>query len=544
MIQRILVKGFRILRDFDWAPQNGVNVIVGDNAAGKSTILDAIELAMRCRVNGVKAAEALDPHWFNREEVEAFYAAVLNGDATAKPPEILIELYFEKSAGAIAHLQGVHNSLEMDVPGVALSIALNDELRSEFFSVVQKDERQKHLLPIEYYSVSWHSFKNQSLVKAPESVACFRVDANPARSTHVVDYYARSTVDAHIVDEEKRRISLKYRDLKQDIDEDVLGRITDDEGEGIIEGISFQMDQSARSDWRNSVTIQKDGLPLSLAGRGMQVEARTRLALKKSETKKILLMEEPENHLSHTSLTRLLGLIENHLSGRQLFVTTHSAFVLNRLGLNKLALLSCGNSPISVERLSKDTVAYFRKQSGVDTLRIVLGRKIVLVEGPSDEMIFNWAYEKECSKSPQEDGVDVIAYGVRGKRALELAHALGKGPVAVLRDNDGKSPEKWLRDAEAYLSDDRQMFVGDDMSLRTLEPQMVHVNLSDLPSFATAVGYDKELPNEDDLVDYMISNKTEWAWSFISEDIPVRDSFSVPGYIVKAVRFMGQSDHE
>lgn len=544
MIQRILVKGFRILRDFDWTPQDGINVIVGDNAAGKSTILDAIELAMGCRVNGVRAMEALDPHWFNRDDVKDFYAAASSGDDMAKPPEILIELYFKKESGPIANLQGVHNSLEMDVPGIVLSIALNDELRSEFFSVIQEDGRKQHLLPVEYYSVSWHSFKGQHLVKAPEPVACFRIDANPTRSSHVVDYYARNTVDAHISDEEKRRIALKYRGLKQDIDEDVLSRIVDDEGEGIIEDISFQMDQSSRSDWRNSVTIQKEGLPLSLAGRGMQVEARTRLALKKSEAKKVLLMEEPENHLSHTSLMRLMGIIEKHLSGRQLFVTTHSAFVLNRLGLDKLALLARGNSPISIRCLSPDTVAYFHKQSGTDTLRIVLGRKVVLVEGPSDEMIFNWAYEKECEKSPQEDDVDVIAYGVRGKRALELAYALGKGPVAILRDNDGKSPEKWRKDARPYLGDDRQMFISDDVSLRTLEPQMVNANSSDLLSFATAIGFKGEPTSEEELANYMMDNKTEWAWSFVSGDASVRDSFSAPEYIVEAVSFISQNDYE
>lgn len=544
MIQRILVKGFRILRDFDWIPQEGVNVIVGDNAAGKSTILDAIELAMRCRVNGMRVEEALDPYWFNRDDVEDFFAAVSGGDATAKPPEILIELYFKKDSGSIAHLQGVHNSLGIDVPGVALSIVLNDELRSEFFSVIQEDSRRRHLLPIEYYSVSWRSFKNQFLIKAPEPVACFRIDANPTRSSRVVDYYARSTVDAHISDEEKREISLRYRNLKQDIDEEILDQIVDDEGEGIIEDISFQMDQSSRSDWRNSVTIEKEGLPLSLAGRGMQVEARTRLALKKSEAKKVLLMEEPENHLSHTSLMRLMGLIEKHLSGRQLFVTTHSAFVLNRLGLNKLALLAHGNSPTSINYLSKDTVAYFRRQSGVDTLRIVLGRKVVLVEGPSDEMIFNWAYEKECAKSPQEDDVDVIAYGVRGKRALELAHALDKGHVAVLRDNDGKPPSKWRKDAEIYLDGGRQMFIDDDVSLGTLEPQMVYANLSNLPSFAAAIGFSKKEPSENDLVEYMTDNKTEWAWSFVSGDVSVRDSFSVPAYIADAVEFISQSDYE
>lgn len=159
-------------------------------------------------------------------------------------------------------------------------------------------------------------------------------------------------------------------------------------------------------------------------------------------------------------------------------------------------------------------------------------------------MIFNWTYEKECSRSPQEDGIDVIAYGVRGKRALELACALGKTSVAVLRDNDGKPPVKWRRDAEAYLDEGRQMFIGDDVSLKTLEPQMVRANSSALSSFAAAIDFDGEATSEEELVDYMTSNKTEWAWSFISKDASVRNEFSAPAYVVDAVRFVSQANHE
>ncbi|WP_101721053.1 ATP-dependent nuclease [Eggerthella timonensis] len=541
MIKRVLVRGFRILRYFEWKPKAGVNIIVGDNASGKSTILDAIELAMRCRLGGSKAVESLDPHWFNKDDVDDFYDSMRKGDGTVKPPAILIELYFEKDRGDIAHLQGANNSLEEDAPGIALSITVDDDLREEFYSVARQDERKEHLLPVEYYSVSWRSFRGAPLAKTPDSVACFRVDANPARSAYVVDYYARNTVDAHILDEEQRKIARMYRDLKQSIDEEVLSGIVEDDDEGIIEGISFQMDQSSRSDWRNSVTIQKEGLPLSLAGRGVQVEARTRLALKKAASKKVLLMEEPENHLSHTSLTRLMGLIESHLSGRQLFVTTHNAFVLNRLGLDKLALLSQGCSPRCIEDLSDDTVAYFRKQSGVDTLRIVLGKKIVLVEGPSDEMIFNWAYEMKHSSDPQSSGIDVISYGVRGKRALELASALNKGPVAVLRDNDGKPPEKWKNDAKPYLNDRRRMFVGENIDLKSLEPQMVAANERNLAAFAKLVGFDG-VPNSSEIVDYMKDHKTDWAWAFVSCSSPEKDNMVAPEYIAAAVEFISQDE--
>ena len=254
----------------------------------------------------------------------------------------------------------------------------------------------------------------------------------------------------------------------------------------------------------------------------------------------MLLMEEPENHLSHTSLTRLMGLIESHLSERQLFITTHNAFVLNRLGLDRLALVHDGRSPIGIDELREDTADYFRKQSGIDTLRIVLASTVVLVEGPSDEMIFNWAYEKEYAHEPREDGIDVISYGVRGKRALELAKALGKERVAVLRDNDGKEPGKWLTDASDYLEKGkRELFVGEDASLRTLEPQMVGANGDNLRQLASAIGYNNEDVSGEALVNYMVSRKTEWAWELVSKDLEETRGINAPRYFLDAIRFVG-----
>lgn len=106
-----------------------------------------------------------------------------------------------------------------------------------------------------------------------------------------------------------------------------------------------------------------------------------------AETTAYALVEEPENHLSHTSLTKLVSRIEELAGSRQIFLTTHSSFVLNRLGLDKLVLLHRGTKA-AIEALPPDTVKYFKRLSGYDTMRLVLADKVVLVEGPSDEMVF------------------------------------------------------------------------------------------------------------------------------------------------------------
>lgn len=542
MIERVVVKGFRVLRDFEWCPQEDVNILVGDNASGKSTVLDALELCLGCRINGRRAADELTPYWFNAQDVNEFFTSLDKGDASCVPPSILIEVYFKAVPGKVARTRGVCNSRKEDSAGIKLEIALDEELLPDFFAACREEGPMGRVLPVEYYTIRWSVFQGRAIRQAPEGVACARIDAAPPVSFRNADSLARSIVDENLSAKELRDVSGSYRLLRQHIDSEILSKmlgVTSDDDR--FSDVGFQMDQSPRSDWRNSVVLQQAGMPLTQAGMGFQVEAKAFFALQKSSESKVLLMEEPENHLSHTTLTRVLGMLSGGLGGRQLFLTTHSAFVLNRLGLDKLALMSGGKSPVGISGLAEDTVLYFQKQSGVDTLRIVLADRVVIVEGPSDEMVFNWAYRKVRGKEPREDGIDVITYGTRGKRALELGHALGRDKMAVLRDNDGKDPSKWIDAAAAHLEDGkREMFVGAEGMGKTLEPQMVSANAGNLSLLRKVFGL-KGI-NGKKLSEEMESEKTEWAWQLASSEPALSSGLCVPSYITDAIDFI--SPHE
>ena len=77
-------------------------------------------------------------------------------------------------------------------------------------------------------------------------------------------------------------------------------------------------------------------------------------------------------------------------------------------------------------------------QYGYDTLRLVLSKKTVLVEGDSDELIFQRAYKDVYGKLPIENEIDVISVGTAFVRYLELAKEL-KNKVIVIIDNDGNT---------------------------------------------------------------------------------------------------------
>jgi predicted ATPase len=46
MIERIIIESYRRFVRLDFEPNRGMNIIVGDNESGKSTLLEAIALAL------------------------------------------------------------------------------------------------------------------------------------------------------------------------------------------------------------------------------------------------------------------------------------------------------------------------------------------------------------------------------------------------------------------------------------------------------------------------------------------------------------------
>ena len=72
MITKVRICGYRIFREFEFKPNQRLNLIVGGNESGKSTLLEAMILALTGRINGRRASEELNPYWFNTDLVEEF----------------------------------------------------------------------------------------------------------------------------------------------------------------------------------------------------------------------------------------------------------------------------------------------------------------------------------------------------------------------------------------------------------------------------------------------------------------------------------------
>ncbi|WP_099022963.1 ATP-dependent nuclease [Mycolicibacterium palauense] len=478
MLQKIVIKNFKCYETFSLDFNADINIIVGDNEAGKSTLLEAINLALTGRVAGRPVQSEISPHLFNQSSAKK-YIEEINEGANPLQPEIIIDVFIKKDSET-AHLAGTNNLDKVDTPGIRLRIAYNDEYADEYNAFIAT--KTATTIPVEYYKVEWLSFSGNPITQRGIPIAASMINAANIRLQNGADYYLQKIIKGHLTDQQRTELSRAYRDLKQTFTSNAsISAINDilDKAKGEVSDKTFTLgiDVSQQSGWESGLVPHLDDLPFTLIGSGEQSTMKILLAInRRIEESHAILIEEPENHLSFATLNKLISKIEDKCRERQVIITTHNSYVINKLGIGKLILLH-EQQAAKMTDLPDTTQDYFMKLSGYDTLRLVLARETIIVEGPSDELVVQRAYmDTHDGRLPIHDGIDVLnARGLSSKRFLEIAAQLGK-PVHVVTDNDGKpdAVDKKFEDFTTY--DNISIHRSDDAALPSLEDHIFALN--------------------------------------------------------------------
>lgn len=532
LIKKIVIKNFKALEDFKLEFNQDLNIIVGDNETGKSTLLEAINLALTNQINGRNIDFEISPYLFSKAAVDKFKSQLINGEV-AILPEILVELYFEE-AEELNDLRGSNNSEKENSPGVKVVIEFNSEYTEEYKLHIADPKDVRHI-PVEYYRSHWYSFANNSITARSMPINTTFIDATSLRLLNGIDFSFRTIIAEALDSKEKADLTIAFRKLKEDFAsqnslKSLNNRLQVDRQFIANKDLSVSMDVSQKTSWEANLTSYLDEIPFQNIGKGNQNILKMLLALGKKKTKNsdVILIEEPENHLSFSTMNLLIDLIADKCREKQLIITTHSAFVLNKLGIEKVILLGRNKQASSLKALPPDTQRYFKKLPGYDTLRLILAKKSILVEGPSDELFIQKAYLQQYNKLPILDGIDVISVrGLSFKRFLEIARLLGS-EVRVVTDNDGDYAERVEKKYTEYLNDTNITICYDkDDNCPTLEPQIVKIN--DLNLLNSIL--DRGEGTKNDLARYMEDNKAECALKIFESS----EKLAIPEYIKNAI---------
>ncbi len=541
MIKKLLIKNYKSIEEVVIEMRSDVNIFVGENDSGKSTILEAISIVSTGNLNGRSFEKQIKANLFNQKTREKYIASLKCKKQVQSPPVIIIEAYLDIKDAAFI---GTNNELRENCAGIRMELAFDSEYSDAYKQMLKDGEIYD--IPIEFYTVSYHYFKGTPVVYRYAPVKGTFIDTTRKDYSYVMDKFVTSNIATYLTTKEQTDLSTAYRRSRHAFQENAvvkqLNRSMKKNVKVNERSVAVDLREDNIDEWKHQMSIIVESIPFENIGFGTQNSIKIELAIKNSkEQVNLIMMEEPENNLSYTNMTRLIDHIIQS-EGKQIFISTHSSYIANKLNLGNIFLLYNGKIK-SMSELPDGTKRYFTKLPGYDTLRAVLAEKVILVEGPTDELIIQRAYMDEYGKLPIEDGIDVIVVdSLAFKRYCDIAVLLKKKMV-IVTDNDGNIQKNINEKYSEYLDKTNLVFIYEENEiLDTIEPSVLEVNCkNDKPTelFKNVISKNGSMKNKSkqEVLSFMTKNKAEWALRVLESE----EKINYPEYIIDAIKKYNQS---
>lgn len=520
IIKRVVLHNYKRFKDLDLGLNDDINIFIGDNESGKSSILQAIDLTIRGSRHKVEDI-GLDK-LFNVEETISF---MRSDRSYANLPRMFVELYLDEQNNL--NLSGINNSKHMNCDGLKFVCSPNDELSSQINNVLSSSSQT---FPFEFYKIEFSTFQGGTYTGHNKYMRDIFLDNSMIGSEYAMSEFVRDIFSANLSEQERHEARWTYRQQKENFKTEKLNQYS-----GRLNQYSFAIKNSSHNNLDTDITIEEDNITLDNKGTGRQCFIKADIALRQSgDNIDTILLEEPENHLSHINMRKLIDNIRS-TNDKQIFIATHSDLISTRLNLQKCFLLNSASITCkSLSAISDDTARFFMKAPDNNMLQFVMSPKTILVEGDAEFILMDAMFQKVLGKSLDDAGVDVISVdGKCFKRYVEIA-ALLNLRVAVITDNDGNNQKNILDNYSGY---DNTTFpnvlikADEEDARKTFEICIYEDNRSLCDNLFS--GRRRTLS----VIEYMLSNKAEAAFMILENDA---SNIVVPRYIEEATRWIDE----
>lgn len=536
MIKKLLIKNFKSVKELTIELNPKINIFVGENDSGKSTILEALSIITTGRLHFYPFERQIKANLFNADIRREYIKEIAEGK-NPEPPKIIIEAYLDDDIDP--KISGKNNEQHENVPGIRMVVEMDREYSEVYKQMLSSNS--VYDIPVELYKVSYNYFSgSEKVVFRFSPLKSVFIDAAHKDYSYMVDKFINTSINDILDQQDKIELSREYRNARYKFKEaeqvKKLNKELAEKNKFDDRKVSIDLNETRVYSWIEQMTVVVEDTPFEYVGFGTQNTIKSELALENSADKiNIILMEEPENNLSYTNMAKLIERVEA-TAGKQIFIATHSSYVANKLDLKNLFLVNEGSAK-AFSKLDKDTVNYFKKLPGYNTLRVVLAEKVILVEGPTDELILQRAYMDMKGHLPIKDGIDIIVVdSLAFKKYCAIAVMIGK-PISIVTDNDGNI--KGLKERYSDYIDNplTRFFYEKNETFNTLEPSVLNTNCEDdrIPTekFKNVVykkSKNKKLSFEE-MSSFMQKNKTEWAMRVFDSE----EKIEYPEYITDVI---------
>lgn len=517
-ITRIVLSNFKRFKEFDLELDPELNILIGDNEAGKSSILLALDLVLsgsRSKIETI-GLETL----FNNDVISSFLAGAKDYNDL---PKLFVEAYLSDQGKA--ELNGKNNSKKLVCDGLRLDCVPIDEYSKDIEEIL-KDTHPN--FPFEYYAIRFYTFAGEPYSGFKRPIKHLLLDSSLINNEYATREYTKSIYNANVSLLDKNKNENLYRKNKDVFKTKDLALLN-----AKLESYKFSIRTNSKSNLETDLIITEQDIPIESKGKGRQCFIKTEFALQKNTIEHsldVLLLEEPENHLSHTNMKKLIQRISES-DNKQLLIATHNSLISTRLDLRKTVFLNSTNiKPFVLKNLPPDTAKFFIKAPDNNVLEFVLSKKVILVEGDAEFILIDSLYSKSPGNPTLDnDGVHVISIGGTSfKRYLDIAKLLNI-KTAVIRDNDGDYQKNCVDNYTGYTEPHIRVFADKAAARRTFEVCFYEDNMT--------VCDELFLPGRTKLTvqEYMLSNKADVAFELLDKK---ENELVAPTYIQEAMAWI------
>lgn len=441
-IRHIEIKNFRGISSLEWAPSEHMNCLIGAGDAGKTTIIDAIELTLAPHKY---QANFDDADFFKGKHEQPIQLTITLGDL----PEGFKALtkYGEYLRGWDAAKQVIID--EPDEGGgleYALSVRLTMDQTLEpkwsfYTERFVEDTRPERGL----------TFEDRQMI-APTRLGVYTSRHLAwGKQSILLRLTRKDPLGGNILTQARRAARNHFTESGEELFKEVVGQIVElgsSVGVKLGEDISARLDVEGISVTSGGISLHEGDVPLRLLGMGSARLLVAALQDRAAASAPFALIDELEHGLEPHRISRLLRYLKSEREDvrPQLFVTTHSPVVLEELNVNDLAIvrrnLSTGEVTVisaKTDMAEVDPQAPLRKSPNA-----YLARSVLVCEGKTEVGVVRGLdqYWVKNSHDPLAS-VGVVPTNGGGKDyAPKLAKHFSKlrYRVALFMDND-KEPD-------------------------------------------------------------------------------------------------------
>ncbi|EGQ7854459.1 ATP-dependent endonuclease [Vibrio vulnificus] len=528
-IKKVTINNYRSFRSFE-AKLQKLTVVIGENDTGKTNFFTALSLPLSGNHIDFNQ-KRLSISDINKDAVIDFLTSVINNDADQlqKIPKVSVTVEFadpQDSYETALLAKWLVSDGDSETYKIRYDFKPKDD--ADLLEVVKKsfvdktiDDINWFTLPIELYDYQIVSVNNEKPIAYSDlkhvsihSINAERDDFSESSSMKSNSIFTKLLMNT-LNDDDKSQINTAYSEFFSAIEdtetfEKIIGTNPDFENyDSIIKQLECTPNLPNLKNILSNITLKYGNEFLYQKGLGQRnlIYILILFAYYKScgDTFNLCCIEEPEAHLSVNNLRLVRDFIEKSSSNSgslvQTIISTHNPSIINKLQISNV-LAFTGEKAISLSDTPAKLVDYLRKRPNFDILKLLFANKVILVEGPTEEMLISTYLSKQADLKD----IDIIAIGQRGYATfLDIWLVLNKDnpnkKIGIIRDYDNSDAAKAKHDA--YDTAHANVTVRTTTNY-TLEIDLVEAedNLALLNALFGITGDVKEVS------DHMISGKT------------------------------------